>query len=54
MIDVRRFARFLCFGTLAVTSVLAGYAVAYGGNHSKSGPKSSDPRLDGPRDMNYD
>ena len=34
--------------------VLTGDAGAFGGNHSKSGPRSSDPRLNGPRDMNYD
>lgn len=34
--------------------VLTVDAGAHGGSHSKSGPRSSDPRLNGSRDMNYD
>ena len=52
--NVRACTRFLSLGALAVALVLTGYAGAHGGSHTKSGPKSSDPRLNGPRDMNYD
>jgi hypothetical protein len=54
LINVRAHARFLCLGILAVAMVLTGYTGAHGSSHGKSGPKSSDPRLNGPRDMNYD
>jgi len=48
----RTYARILCLAILGVALCVTGGVSVYGGSHK--GAKSSDPRLNGARDMNYD
>jgi hypothetical protein len=52
--SIRVYARFLCLAILGLAVFMAVDGRAYGRSHAKSGSKSSDPHLTGPRNMNYD